>query len=149
MKIIEELLQNQVLKVTLTSWIIAQTLKVFLTVRRHKQFDIRWFLGSGGMPSAHSAGVSALATAVGMETGFWTASFAMALIFALVTMFDAQGVRRAAGRQAKILNKIVDEAYVSGQVSEERLMELIGHTPVEVFVGAAIGCVMAVAWYKF
>lgn len=95
------------------------------------------------MPSAHSAGVGALATGVGLEMGFHTASFAVATIFALVTMFDAQGVRRAAGRQAAILNKIIDDMYTTGQVSEERLKELIGHTPVEVIVGAAIGCFLA------
>ena len=138
-----QLFQNQVLLVTLAAWIVAQTLKILLEIRRQRQFDIRWILGTGGMPSAHSAGVSALATGVGLEMGFHTAGFAVALIFALVTMFDAQGVRRAAGRQAVVLNKMIGELYVSGQVSEERLKELLGHTPIEVFVGGSIGCLMA------
>ena len=99
------------------------------------------------MPSAHSAGVSALATAVGLRMGFDTAGFAVALMFALVTMFDAQGVRRAAGRQAIVLNKIVDELSAGGPVSQERVKELLGHTPVEVIVGAVLGCLTAVFLY--
>ncbi len=98
----------------------------------------------GGMPSVHSAGVAALATGVGLQTGFESANFAVALVLALVTMFDAQGVRRAAGKQAVVLNKMINEVYISGQVSEERLKELIGHTPIEVLVGAVIGCLLAV-----
>ncbi len=142
-----QLFQNQVLLCTLAAWIIAQSAKVLLAVRRNHRFDVRWFLGTGGMPSAHSAGVSALATGVGLETGFHTAGFAMALMFALVTMFDAQGVRRSAGRQAVILNKMIDEVYTRGQIGEGRLKELIGHTPIEVLVGAAVGCAIAVLMY--
>ena len=100
------------------------------------------------MPSAHSAGVSALATSVGLSVGFHTAGFAVALIFALVTMFDAQGVRQAAGRQAMVLNKIIGELYSSGQISEQRLKELLGHTPIEVFVGCLIGCLMAIFLFR-
>ena len=139
-----QLFQNQVLWVTLAAWLVAQTIKVLLLISRQHQFDSRWIMGTGGMPSAHSACVSALATGVGLKMGFHTAGFAVALIFALVTMFDAQGVRRAAGRQAVVLNKIIDELYVKGQISEGRLKELIGHTPIEVFVGGLIGCSMAV-----
>ena len=135
--------QNKVLLCTLVAWIVAQTLKVLLAARRQRQFDVRWFLGTGGMPSAHSAGVAALATGVGLQMGFHTPGFAVALLFAVVTMFDAQGVRRATGRQATLLNKIISEVYTSGQVSEERVKELIGHTPVEVMVGAGIGCLTA------
>lgn len=140
---LHQFFQNQVLWATLAAWLVAQTLKVFLAVRREHQFDFRWFLGTGGMPSAHSSGVSALAVGVGLTTGFHTAGFAVALIFALVTMFDAQGVRRAAGRQAVLLNKILDEIYSRGELSESRLKELVGHTPIEVFVGAAIGALLA------
>ena len=139
-----QFLQNQVLWVTLTAWLIAQSLKILLEARKQGKFDSRWILGTGGMPSAHSAGVSALATGVGLKMGFHTAGFAVALIFALVTMFDAQGVRRAAGRQAVVLNKIIDELYVHGHLSEGRLKELIGHTPLEVVVGGVIGCGMAI-----
>jgi len=143
-----QLFQNRVLWAALAAWVVAQTLKVLLAVRRKHRFDARWFLGTGGMPSAHSAGVSALAIAVGRQIGFHTPGFAVALIFALVTMFDAQGVRRSVGRQAIALNKMLDEFYVKGQVSQERLMELLGHTPVEVFVGAALGCGIATLFYR-
>lgn len=143
MRSVAELLSNQVLGATLAAWVVAQSIKVVLSVRQKHRFDVRWFLGTGGMPSAHSAGVTALATAVGVRVGFETAIFAMALMFALVTMFDAQGVRRAAGRQAVALNKILDELYAGKQISEERVKELLGHTPVEVLVGAAVGCLVA------
>ena len=134
-----ELFQNRVLMATVAAWIAAQALKTLLAARRNRKFDVRWFLGAGGMPSAHSAGVTALAIAVGLQMGFHTPGFAVATMFALVTMFDAQGVRRAAGRQAMVLNKMIDEVYVSGQFKEEHLKELVGHTPIEVIVGAAIG----------
>ena len=143
MSALAQLLQNRVLGATLAAWVIAQTLKVLLAVRRKHQFDVRWFLGTGGMPSAHSAGVSALFMAVGLQLGFHTPAFAVSLMFALVTMFDAQGVRRATGRQAVALNKLIDELYARGQVSQERIKELLGHTPIEVFVGSALGCLIA------
>lgn len=145
---IAEFFQNKVLWATLAAWIVAQTLKVFLSIRQKHRFDVRWFLGTGGMPSAHSAGVSALAVAVGEQVGFHTPAFAVALMFALVTMFDAQGVRRAAGRQAVAFNRLLDELYFKGQVNQERLRELLGHTPVEVLVGAVLGCVIALLIYR-
>ncbi len=140
---LSQILQNRVLIATVTAWVVTQMLKVLLAVRRERRFDFRWLGGMGGMPSVHSAGVAALATGVGFQNGFNTAGFAVALVFALVTMFDAQGVRRAAGKQAVVLNKMIDEVYLSGQVSEERLKELIGHTPIQVLVGAVIGCLLA------
>lgn len=149
MTLLAQLLQNRVLWTTLLSWVVAQSIKVASAVRQKKSFDVRWFLGTGGMPSAHSAGVSSLAVAVGLQGGFHTAAFAVALIFALVTMFDAQGVRRAAGRQAMVLNQMIDEIYVKGQVSQERLKELLGHTPIEVFVGSALGSLIAVLMFRF
>ncbi len=138
-----QLFQNQVLLCTLVAWVAAQTLKVTLAVRQRRRFDVRWFLGTGGMPSAHSAGVSALAIGVGLQVGFHTPGFAVALMFALVTMFDAQGVRRSAGRQGIILNKIIDELYAGGPLRQERVKELLGHTPIEVLAGAFIGFVIA------
>jgi len=138
-----QLWQNHILKVTLFAWAFAQTLKVALGVLRTKRFDFRWFIGTGGMPSAHAAGSSALAVVVGMDLGFDRPEFALAAVFAMVTMFDAQGVRRAAGTQASILNKILDDIYWSGKIEAERLKELIGHTPVEVFAGGIIGILLA------
>mgnify|MGYP001592912508 CR=1 FL=1 len=141
---ISEFLSNRVLWATVIAWVAAQSIKVALAVRQKRHFDVRWLLGTGGMPSVHSAGVASLAMGVGLRAGFEAALFAVALIFALVTMFDAQGVRRATGRQAIVLNKIIDELYARGQVNQQRVMELLGHTPVEVFVGALLGCVIAV-----
>lgn len=135
---------NHVLMVTLLAWAIAQTIKVALGVLRTHRFDFRWFIGTGGMPSAHAAGSSALATIIGLEYGFDTVAFALAAVFAMVTMFDAQGVRRSTGKQAAILNKVLDDIYWRGKIEEDRLKELIGHTPVEVFMGSIIGILLAV-----
>jgi len=141
---IAQFFSNVVLWSTVTAWVTAQTIKVIFSARRQRRFDFRWFLGTGGLPSAHSSGVSALAIATGIKAGFNTPLFAVALMFALVTMFDAQGVRRAAGRQAVALNRIFDGLYLKGHVSEEPLKELIGHTPIEVIAGALIGSLVAV-----
>ena len=149
MNLADSFLGNRVLWAAAAGWVAAQSIKVLRAVRQKRRFDMRWFLGTGGMPSAHSAGVSALAASVGLEQGFYSPIFAVSLMFALVTMFDAQGVRRSTGRQAVMLNKIIDEMYAGGQVSQERVMELLGHTPVEVFVGALLGCVIAVLMYRF
>ena len=128
---------------TLSAWIIAQTVKVTIGVIRQKRFDFRWFVGTGGMPSSHAAGASCLATAVGLEYGFGTVHFALAAAFALVVMFDAQGVRRASGKQARILNKITEDIYWQGRIDEDKLRELIGHTPIEVIVGLLLGVLIA------
>ena len=128
---------------TLSAWIIAQTIKVTTGVIRQKRFDFRWFVGTGGMPSAHATGASCLATAVGLEHGFNSAYFALAASFAIVVMFDAQGVRRATGRQARILNKITEDIYWQGRINESRLRELIGHTPIEVIAGFFLGILIA------
>jgi len=95
------------------------------------------------MPSSHTAGASCLATAVGLSYGFDSVHFALAASFALVVMFDAQGVRRATGSQARILNKIMDDIYWQGKIKEGRLRELIGHTPIEVIAGFVLGVVVA------
>jgi len=138
-----QFLQNSVVWATLAAWLVAQTSKVLLSGFKTRRFDFRWFIGTGGMPSSHSAGGVALATGVGLQSGFHTAAFAIAFCFALIVMFDAQGVRRAAGHQAMILNKMMDEVYAKGEVSEDRLRELVGHTPFEVIVGALLGCLIA------
>jgi acid phosphatase family membrane protein YuiD len=132
-----------VLMVTFLAWAFAQAIKVALGVLRTKRFDFRWFIGTGGMPSAHSAGSSALAVVVGMDYGFDSPLFALAAVFAVVTMFDAQGVRRSAGRQASILNKMIEDIYWKHKIQEDQLKELIGHTPIEVFMGSIIGVLLA------
>ena len=130
---------------TLSAWLIAQPIKVVIGVFRMKKFDFRLFIGSGGMPSAHAAGASCLATSVGLECGFDSVYFALAFAFAIVVMFDAQGVRRSTGKQASILNKVMDDIYWQGKIQEMRLRELIGHTPVEVIIGSFLGIAIALA----
>jgi uncharacterized protein len=123
----------------LVAWTIAQAAKVLLTSFRQRRINLRVLAETGGMPSSHSAIVMGLTTAVGKYAGVSSAAFAIALIFTFVVMYDAAGLRRAAGRQAEILNRLVDDLVHMRGVQEQRLRELLGHTPLEVFVGAAIG----------
>ena len=141
------LIQNKILMITLSVWALAQCLKVALGVIKEKRFNFRWFIGTGGMPSSHAAGATALATSCGLAKGFNSVEFALAAVFALVTMFDAQGVRRSTGQQAEILNKIIEDIYWRGQFESEKLVELIGHTPIQVFIGSVIGFLLAVIFY--
>jgi len=143
-----EIFQNRIFLITMAVWILAQTIKVIFGVFKEKRFNFRWFIGTGGMPSSHAAGASALATSVGLEYGFNSPLFAVAAAFAMVTMFDAQGVRRSTGYQATILNKMMDDIYWKGQIEEQRLKELVGHTPIEVLAGFAFGVVCAMALYS-
>ncbi len=141
------ILHNKILIVTLSAWAIAQCVKVVLGVIRERRFNFRWFIGTGGMPSSHAAGATALATSCGMTLGFDSVPFSLAAVFALVTMFDAQGVRRATGSQAEVLNKILDDIYWKGKIESTRLVELIGHTPIQVFTGAVVGLLLALLFY--
>lgn len=134
-----EVYRNKILITTISAWLIAQTIKVVIGVFRLKKFDFRLFIGSGGMPSAHAAGATCLGTTIGMECGFDSVYFALAFAFAIVVMFDAQGVRRSTGKQAGILNTIMEDIYWRGKIQEARLRELIGHTPVEVIAGGLLG----------
>ncbi len=136
-------INNKIFMTTLSAWLIAQTIKVTIGVMREKRFDFRWFVGTGGMPSSHAAGAGCLANAIGLQYGFDSVYFALAASFAIVVMFDAQGVRRAAGRQAHILNKITEDIYWRGRINEHRLRELVGHTPIEVIAGALLGIIIA------
>lgn len=136
--------EGQAFLAVFCGWVTAQAIKIFIGMIRERRFDFRWLIGTGGMPSTHSAAVASLSTVVGYYYGFGSIPFAMSLVFSLIIMFDAAGVRRAAGRQASVLNKILDELYEKGEIPEERLKELLGHTPVQVFAGAAVGIVVAV-----
>ncbi len=127
----------------MAAWFAAQGVKMLWHLIRHHKVDVRYFLSTGGMPSAHSAFVAATAWSVGLMEGFGSPIFAVALVFASIVMFDAQGVRWAASRQARILNQILDEMFEGHPIREERLKELLGHTPFQVFAGAAVGVFMA------
>ncbi len=100
------------------------------------------------MPSSHAAWTSSLSTSIGITYGFDSAIFAVTLVFALVVMFDAQGVRRASGRQAVILNKMLDDIYWQKKMDDNKLKELLGHTPVQVFAGAILGILVSLLLYK-
>lgn len=143
-----EFSKNYIFWTSAAAWLIAQSIKVALGVWREKRFNFRWFTGAGGMPSSHSAGVSALSTAVGVTYGFDSALFAITLTFTLIVLFDAQGVRHASGRQAEILNKMLEDIYWKKKLDEDKLKELIGHTPVEVFAGALLGIIVSLLLYK-
>jgi acid phosphatase family membrane protein YuiD len=124
------------------AWAIAQAAKVILTSMRQRRLNLRVLAETGGMPSSHAAIVMGLTTAVGKYAGVSSASFAIALIFSFVVMYDAAGLRRAAGRQAAILNRLVEDLMHMRGVQEQRLRELLGHTPFEVVVGALLGFVV-------
>ena len=110
---------------------------------RHRRVDLRRLATSGGMPSSHSALVLSLTTVIGSKRGLNSPEFAISAIFSVVVMYDATGVRRAAGRQAQVLNRIIDDLFHREGLREERLRELIGHTPVEVIAGALLGILVA------
>ena len=127
---------------------MAQILKVFIILVREKRLDLRFFVSTGGMPSAHSAIVCALATAVAMTQGVGSVAFAITVVLALIVTYDAAGVRQSVGQQAVVLNRIVRELRFRRPVTEvERdLREFIGHTPFQVIIGAALGILIAWLW---
>jgi acid phosphatase family membrane protein YuiD len=142
---IQNVVDNQTLVVSTLAWLVAQVLKVVLDSTVDRRFNFSRWASAGGMPSSHAALVSAIATTIGLRNGFQSDLFAIALIFAGVVMYDATGVRRAASIQARILNQIIDELFQGHPIREQRLRELLGHTPVEVIAGAAIG--IGFAWW--
>lgn len=125
------------------SWLVSQLIKVLRGAVQEKRFNFRWLFDTGGMPSSHSATVSSLSTVTGLYYGFNSVIFLVVLIFTIITMFDAAGVRRSVGRQAVTLNKMLEDMYEKGEVGEQRVKELLGHTPVEVFAGAFLGIMVA------
>ena len=144
----EAFFNNKILMVTFVAWAIAQGIKVFIGIIREKKFNFKWFIGTGGMPSSHAAGATALATTCGLHAGFESIAFALSAVFAMVTMFDAQGVRRAAGEQAVILNQVLDDIYWKGKIEADRLFELIGHSPSQVIIGGLLGVVLSCLLYR-
>lgn len=139
------LFTNKILIAAVLGWLVAQVLKTFIHLYFTKSFDAERLIGSGGMPSSHSATVCALSTASGINHGLHSFEFAVTTIFAIVVMYDAIGVRRETGIQAKILNEmmeIFDE--MNKKIStQDKLKELVGHTPLQVLAGAVLGIVIA------
>ncbi len=137
---LQEFFGNRVLGAAALAWAFAQVLKVILVSIASKKLTLSRMVGSGGMPSSHAAFVVSLAFAIGFRAGFDSAVFALSAVFAIVVMYDAAGVRRAAGIQAKMLNRMVVDLIEEGHLPQyETLKELLGHTPVEVFAGAIVG----------
>ena len=139
---------NNILIVPICAWAIAQLLKVLIVLAQRKQMDLRYFITSGGMPSAHSALVSALATSVAIIQGLGSVAFGITAILALLVMYDAAGIRQSVGLQSVVLNRIVQELRSRRPIAElERdLREFIGHTPFQVIAGAALGIIVAWLW---
>lgn len=123
------------------SWFTAQMIKVIRGILRYKRLNLRWIIDTGGMPSSHSSTTSSLATVVGLHYGWNTVPFLIALVFCIVTMMDAAGLRRSVGRQARLINRILDELKQNGNgdLLEAHVRELLGHTPLEVLAGATLG----------
>jgi len=145
MEIIKELLGNSILWTALFGWLAAQVIKVILVFITSRKLDFRRMVGSGGMPSSHSSITVSLTLSIGFVYGFDNAMFAIATIMSFVVMYDASGVRRSAGQQAVILNRMVEE-WEHGEFNntDKKLKELLGHTPLEVFAGAVLGALIAV-----
>jgi len=133
------LIHNHILLVALFACFLAQALKVIVELIQSGKLNLQSLFSTGGMPSAHSALVGALATEIGQAVGFDSPEFAIAALFAVIVMYDAAGIRQAAGKQARVLNQILDEMFHEQEFNEERLKELLGHTPFQVLVGLVLG----------
>ncbi|MBR3281433.1 MAG: divergent PAP2 family protein [Clostridia bacterium] len=137
-----ELLTNKWMWIPLATWLLVQIFKLIVEVftAKGKKINFRRILGAGGMPSSHTACITALATSIGISEGFGSPVFALAVVFCFIVMYDAAGVRRAAGKQAAVLNKIIEsDEDINVQ---EKLVELLGHTPLQVIVGAIVGIII-------
>lgn len=138
-----DFLNNKALLAALTAWFTAQVIKILITLIQEKRIDFALLMSSGGMPSSHSATVCSLAIMIMKICSAASIEFALASVFAFIVMYDAAGVRRAAGEQAKVLNRIVEDlAKGKTEYMEKNLKELIGHTPFQVTVGAVLGIII-------
>jgi len=143
MRIFYDLIGNYALMCALAGWFSAQTLKIFTALIKEKKLDFKKFLSNGGMPSSHTSTVWALCLSIGKSEGVRSSTFAVSFMLAFIVMVDATGVRRAAGEQAKSLNQIVYDMTDDKPVyMKKKLKELIGHTPLEVVVGALLGALI-------
>jgi len=142
MEILTKIFTNKFIWIPFFTWFAIQSFKVIWDLITIKKINFKRILGAGGMPSSHSGIVMAITVMVGREYGFDSVLFAMSLVFSCIVMYDAAGVRRAAGKQATLLNKIVDTPGLTGLEVQERLVEVLGHTPTQVFVGALIGIIV-------
>jgi acid phosphatase family membrane protein YuiD len=131
----------------LLAWLMAQVIKIIIEAFRNKKVDFKRIAGAGGMPSSHAALTAALTAALWKDFGPNNPLVAVAVVFTLIVLYDAAGVRRAAGKQAAVLNLIIEELTLHKQLSEKRLKELLGHTPLQVLAGILLG--ILVGYYFF
>lgn len=143
---IEQLFSNRILGVAIVSWFVAQLIKVIITLIHERRLDLNKFFASGGMPSSHSSFVVALAIGIGQEYGYDSGYFAIAAVLSFVVMYDAANVRLQAGRQAVVINQIVEVLENPNLKPEERLKELLGHTPLQVLAGCILGIIIALVF---
>lgn len=139
-----QIFNNKILWISIFACFLAQFIKIF--TGKEKRIDFKRIIISGGMPSSHSSFVTSLAMLVGFDKGFASTEFAITAVFAIIVMYDASGVRRAVGKQATILNKILDDLHHKKHIEQKRLKELIGHTPKEVLFGAILGILTAIVF---
>lgn len=141
--------KNIVLMTAITAWFTAQVLKTITSFWKNGQFNAERLVGAGGMPSSHTSLVVGLTSAVGFHDGIESPLFAVSVVLAGIVMYDAAGVRRAAGRQARVINKLLNELRVHHTIRDTRLKELLGHTPLEVLAGAVLGFLIAYGFSHF
>ena len=145
---VKDFFGNYLLMSAIVAWLVAQILKIFTGVYRDRHVNLSVLLFStGGMPSSHSATVLGLATAAGLEKGFDSAAFAIGAILSIIVIIDACGVRYETGKQSKMLNKIVKEMFTDTEHAETHFKEFIGHTPLQVCVGAVLGILVSIGMY--
>lgn len=146
MKIWQEMLGNQILVSSVAGWVVAQLLKTIIDCSLNHGFSAERLVGSGGMPSSHSSTVCALVVSSGICCGVSSSEFAVSFVLAAVVMYDAIGVRQETGKQAKLLNMILEQDFFKSNNHEfqKKLKELVGHTPLQVLVGAVLGIIIAV-----
>lgn len=142
-----ELLANQVLHACLTAWLLAQILKVPIEYLYHRKLDWTLLLRAGGMPSSHSALVVSVALSIGLNHGFDTPLFALAMVTAMIVSYDASGVRRQAGLHAEKINTLINELLKGHPISENQLKEVLGHTHKQVLAGVLLGAFIAVLFW--
>lgn len=145
---VQQFFSNKIIGVTALSWLVAQIIKIIIDLVRTKSVDLKLLTSSGGMPSSHSSFVTSLAASIGFTEGFDSALFAITFVLCMVVMYDAAGVRRAAGKQAAAINDIADTLENFGFKMDEDLKELLGHTPVQVVAGAFLGIGIAILMYS-
>lgn len=143
MNYLETVFHNQIFLAGFIAWMTAQILKIITHYIQHRELDLTRIVGSGGMPSSHSSLVMGISTGIGIKYGWGSDIYILALVFSVIVMYDASGVRRSVGKQAIILNRIIKNLYQHKKIQEAKLKEFVGHTPKEVFAGALLGIITA------